>query len=911
MAFPTGPRALANIVDLTDPLQRLQLPQEPQEELAQAADINWEAKAREIASSDANIFIDAESIGYIQRLLKLWSDYQLFADPLSPQKRELKRSYNDLETEFLSLCDRRFAPLRKQGEDFVVCLTIKEHAQAHADQIKFIQEKETVAQCRNEFNVPSMSASEVKRAYQACSQELLKVKKLGRKLSELVEKVKLPEPLQSLFRFDIRHGGTERMPCRITTTYLPMAYSIYELLHSLDIERGDFNAEQAFYISSRDLEKVIDHIEQIKLWCDDFSFILGDLLTSNPDDVASYYSLAKKPMQEVIRSPLRMTERVLARLPEFRESYILLFNQIGLDLTRHPERDLYKRLFENYYRLENMIGSNGLEKKFMEADPYVSILNVPQIKQICPHLNKQLVMQRLALDFTSARTWSEASATLRAFGIPSDLDLFKQNKVGYIQEMCFALVNPSVKPHLKKKSAELSRETLLIRQEIEKYHSDIQQIAQVLDGAASIPDLEQKSVQLCQRLLTQRTGLCLKASEPAFIASEAQMTALYRGEMVSFYNGGMRLKNIRNLLRSFREHPLVQEQFRQNAQFSHSLDFLEEDILRRLNVYYQMEDAGFYGRQVLNTAIEYLEQYVSSIVYAEESNVTADQLHQSLIVLVARCDAELRNCNEGFAGRIQDILLGLTTYGSNDSISSAIRQRLSALVKETFDRIALRSAQSSHIVGDKVDALKFIGEDHPRRLKAYAELGPNAKTMVDQALLAIDPFTVYGIAYDWVTDQFWHLNQDVEDEQIYQLLESLGFGSDREALDVRFRVNKDPVNRWQYAFFQQALPSYLINYLVRAEFLFIKESATDELYFQSQGTRPMRLTPDPRAGQLLAQAPQARVVQEAVVVRPQPQQQVQVAPPAAPAAPAAARRDDRAIGQVTQSALPSVRFSSS
>jgi hypothetical protein len=588
-----------------------------------------------------------------------------------------------------------------------------------------------------------------------------------------------------------------------------------------------------------------------------------------------------------------MTERVRARLPEFRESYILLFNQIGLDLTRHPERDLYKSLFENYYRLENMKGSNGLDKKFMEADPYASILNVAQIKQICPHLNKQLVMQRLALDFTSVRTFSEASTTLRGFGIPSDLDLFKQNKVGYIQEMCFALTNPSLKPHIKKKGAELSREDLLTGREIEKYHHDVLHISQVLDATVSIPDLEQKSVQLCQSLLTQCTGICLKAADPAFRASKAQIASLYRGLELCQYNGGMRLKNIRNLLRTFREHPLVQEQFRQNPQFCQSLDFLEEDIIRRLNSYYQMPDQGFYGKQMLNTALEYLEQYVSSVVYSHESNVTAHQLNQSLIVLVARCDAELRNCNEGFAGRIQDILLGLTTYGSNDSIASVIRERLSTSVKETFDRIALREAQSSHIVGDKVDALKFIGEDHPRPIKAYDELGPNAKTMIDQALSTTDPFTVYGLAYDWVTDQFWHLNQDAEDEKIYQLLESLGFGRDHAVLDAQFRVNKDATNRWQYAFFQQALPLYLINYLIRSELLFIKESATDDIYFQRQGAHPLRLTPAP----LAPMAP--------VEVRPQPQQQVQ------PAAPAVARRDDRAIGQVTQSNLPNVRFTSS
>lgn len=91
------------------------------------------------------------------------------------------------------------------------------------------------------------------------------------------------------------------------------------------------------------------------------------------------------------------------------------------------------------------------------------------------------------------------------------------------------------------------------------------------------------------------------------------------------------------------------------------------------------------------------------------------------------------------------------------------------------------------------------------------------------------PVSLYRHVYQFVSDEFWRLNHEKNDDEIYQLLHLLGFAASqtttadntdyRHTLDQRYRVRGNALNRWQYAFFQQDLPKHLVGYLLRENYI--------------------------------------------------------------------------------------------
>lgn len=783
-----------------------------------------------------------------------------------------RRSYQAAKDHVLQFCQKQGIALPTQNDEPVIITRLEFFAREQAARTLLEKQKELILNARPIELVQATPTQEISPLYQKCAKELKEIRTFEHQLTELLEKAKIPEDIQRDFAFEVLHSKNERAPLRIRVTTIPMGFSIFELLLSLDIVQGDYQAEEEFLISQEALTKLSDHIEQILLWYEDFGMVFGELLTQDSSAAHQFYHIAYKPMREVIANPLHMSARAKSLLRSFESSCIILFNQIGINLTTHPQRDFFKRLIQDFYAVENMIGANGKPKEFMHQAPYLSILNTRQVQQICPHLNKQLAMQRLAFDFFGVSSWDAVLPLLKDFGLSSELEIFKQNKSGLLQLICSHLVPIGLKQH----------------------RSTAQQMEEILTSVyscSSVLAIETISKRLCTKMLNERTGVTLKSQKPSLQISQEQKLALYRGGAPLIQlDPGVPVKNVVILFSVLDQSPLMQTCLASTPDFRDSIVFLKEEFTRRFHTYPTLQEEGFYGKKVFREAVDYFEDFVARIAYAHELGLTQKNIEEALHALVGICNADLRNCSEGFAGRIQSLLIALNTLDGNESLENAISSGFCTKAQEIFYQLA--GAQSSHDVKHLRMALKFLGDKIDLPCIPYDHLSPFAKQIVGRVLSELSPMIVYETAYTWIINRFWELNRECEHEKIYQLLADLGFGEDRELLDKLFRVYQSADNNWQYAFFQQALPEKLARYLVAHKYLFIKENPCSDLMFQHDDQ------------------PAQRVVLPALL--PQPAAPAPFYRPPAPAAAAARPQVDasRNVGFNPQSGLPKAEYRS-
>lgn len=680
------------------------------------------------------------------------------------------------------------------------------------------KKREKILEAREQTVVERTNPAEIDHLYQQCLKELKAITRFKSKFEEILGNAKLSQEDRALLTYRVTHSKNSETPLLIECDRIVMGYSVYDLLRSIQtveiIQKDtrtsnpqDYNGELRFLLTIEQTQKVSEHLDQLGLWFDDFGSIVGELLTNKPEEASRYYGTAVKPLSEVKKSPLSMTQRAIQILELEPRGCIVLMNQMTIDLNDHPEKDHVKAMFEGFYRAEGMKSANGLDKTFMIESPYQSNLSVAQVKKICPHLNKQLVLQRQAFNFFGVGSWQAVQDAIPIYEMGVN-DLFNQYKAGLSSQL---LVHLKVSP------------------------VDIGALNNQILVATDVLQAEALSKRICQEEILKRTGIILRARGVLFEPNQAQMQALYQGVSLTIrVNGGYQLKNIPQLFKALRGSPVVQKLVRENRDYEAILTVLQREFDRRFSTYHTLVEEGFYGKKPTRESLEIFERIVAKVVYLDQFQLHESNVQNGLNAIIGICDHELQNCAVGFCGRMQSVLCALDSGSTGATLEDAIVKLYTDAGAESLQKVIGHNSQSSHFGADQEQAYVFLGKRSSSPPQNFTSLNQYAQQAIKDALTKVSSFTVYETAYRWFSDKFWELNKEAKYDEIYALLRELGFEGSQEDIDSKYRVFEDVNRHFQYAFFQQELPEKLTSFLIKKGYLFIKERAGMEPYFRKE-----------------------------------------------------------------------------
>jgi hypothetical protein len=749
----------------------------------------------------------------VLQILEASAENKSIVDFRNPRKAQLNLILQTRKQEFLAYCERKQLVLKKdEGNEPLVFQSIHETAMKLAGEQRQQQMTQLIRLCRGPRVLTTTRPEAIPELYQVCVQENNLITSIRSKLDYLRQRSGLHPEILERYALIVDHTGWEERPLRIRIAdnqNLLMGYSIFDLLYSIKIRGDQYYGEMEFTLTDSETVQLNTYLSSLVTWIDDFTNILADLLGPN-ENPHQYIELAQRTLREILNHPIRMSPGVTKALARSDLPTCLIMGHLSLNLARHPHRDFLKAKFQELYDSEHVLDSAGEPKHFHLDEPYRSNMGLIQLRTICPGLNKLIKLQQLTTNFTGADNLEDALNTLKDWNIPNELHLIIQYKIQNLNDTYrMALGNQT--PH---------NTAFLLDQAL----ADLQELVQV----------EAKSLELCKTLLMQHTALYFRTADGDFNPTPEQMVALYDGERNIRYRGDQRHRNIAKLFTKLRNTPSIIHLLEANEGFSNALTELKSVLIARLNEYHTLEHNGVFGQAMVDETIQYFEQYVARIVYANESRVTAASIDRSLEILSGIIGSDLQHgCNQGLAGRMKDVLIALTK-NTGDDLRDHIRQFQRECLEVVFQQnYSSENSMLARYKGQIADylGLSLIGGVH------YNDLTSPAKNLLCQYLTHCTPWTVYKKAYQFLSDLFWQLNSENNDEGIYHLLDTLQFEGTHEELDKRYRVNGDPTKRWQYAFFQQDLPRQLIGFLTHHQYLVVKPVGNDNRYLQRDNER--------------------------------------------------------------------------
>ncbi len=695
-----------------------------------------------------------------------------------------------------------------------------------------IKQKEFIFNCRKGKKLPPVNTDAFEELHRACVKEATTIDRINTQLQTFLKFSKLKSPYKEMYQITVSHSGNQDRPLNIKVTHPLLGYSMDELLSSIElIKKEDYNGEVINWnLALEDANRLNEHLSNVMRWQDDFNTIVGEML-GNEDESQNYITLGRKPLSEIIKNPLRLTPDFVERLKNIKDVQLpcLLFKQVSINLNEYPaidafdpilgeesinkkrlaERQYIKNLFESFYTLEGMIGADKKPKKFIIDDPWCSVLNITQLEEICPHLNKQLKFKQIVTEFTGRKFFCEAVEVMKCeMEMPNELLTFRAYKAEILRD-AFQKI-PEAKFGLES------------------------HISHLLDYFKSIPtvnSLEEVCMGFYDNLLTKFSGPYFKQQEKFYSPTESEMNALYpKGRDRNERGVFMSKKNIDQLFDCLKKQPAFSAKEAQE-----SLDKFRESWLLRLTggkkngfelvPYHSLTKGSFYyGPEHLDAALIAFEAYVSKIVYKSKTKITDESIAESIIQIEGTGDDVLFGCSNGFCGRIENIGSALI-YGNQSPFQNHMNKIINDCVNEAFEAYALTDEHSSHQGHEKKKVLEYLMNYKDEPAFSYANFSPVAKKILYHFSLLYTPKKVYYEAYKFFTNSFWDLSQKRDDEKIYSLLDTLAFEGEREDLDRRYRAFGSEVNRWQYTYFQQDIPKYLIKFLIKGEHLFSKEES--------------------------------------------------------------------------------------
>ena len=678
--------------------------------------------------------------------------------------------------------------------------------------------RQLIQNCRPGINLANNTVEEIDRIYAKCTEEMTILARVKGKIARVIDFAQLPEEIKDTYTVEsLKHTSNRARPFQISVAgdNLLMGYSMYDLLFSAEvISRGDlYKGEQTFNINRESLNKLDNYLTELLKWKEDFTQIVGDLLVS--DEPENYITTGQKRTAEILLNPINMDVNVVARLRALpADGICLLLNQVSLNLVNHPKKNFIKEKIEGFYALENMTSANGLPKRFLVMEPFRTNINAAQLKKICPRLNRLLKFQQLVRDFTGAPSLEDGIAILKseAFGYENELEVMKNYKAQILLATYRAVLGN--------------------RTDQNQLQMIVGNLGSVISSAPeSIDLLEEKSKELCEDLLRDHTGVFFKRVEDAFIPSAQQINDLYGGERMENQWGNNR--NLGRLFATLKNCPEVRTILGAHPEYVPNLDQLQSILTRR--------------NGSADLAIEHFEHYVANIVYRSQSHVSVESIEASMIQMFSNDWQQVAGaCNTGLDGRILNLLTTLATSVGADLQSNLVQFQRECL-DLAFNRVAAGNpGENSMYAQGRGEASGFLGltpTAHRRDYGGFQACG--TQQIVDNFFNAqYTPVAVYHKARSFFSDRFWQLNQentDENNESIYELFTSLGFPGTREELDRKYRVNGDPEKGWQYAYFQQDLPQYLVAFLIRERILITKGQDQTGVIFQKEGQQAVRV----------------------------------------------------------------------
>ncbi|USE35369.1 hypothetical protein [Endozoicomonas sp. SCSIO W0465] len=743
----------------------------------------------------------------------------------------------------------------EHGGDFnTVETAIANHVAQQAEKVANIEKRNLISHWLgwDHNEVDQLAGITLTDTYRACKSDKHLADSVRAKLSHLIELAEIPPEFRERYTVEIDYQQapyeTEgRFLIRVPDGNCALGYGLFDLLFSQNLLHdgdADYDGKTGFALNKNQMIKLSEHLEELNKWYDDFLCIVGDLLgvedDISGDSADQFVSIGKKSMAEMLRNPLRMTamcQHLISSLPP--EQPVVLFNTLSINLNRHVDRDYLKEKFESTYRELAMYGSNGEPKQFLRGT-YSTNLNVEQLRLICPHLNKLLKLQQLLTEFTNTRSLRSAVDLLKEWGM-SELDSLKSYKTALIYE---------------------------IYQQIKGTNNqqELDSIRNAMANIQHISGIESTSLERCHAILRDHSVCYFRNPTNQPVIDEERFYDIYGdNERDVMYAGRQRHRNIRALCQTLRGCHAYQQYQASNPGIDGALAALERNFIDRLNRYSGMRELGSSGRRMVDESVEYFETFVSQLYYAVLYRLTDHSINNALDNLAAIVGNDLEGCNQGFSGRIQSLLLPLVS-GSNNQIKDCIQQFLQDSVTASLARAIGDSSESSMAARCQEEVNRFVGLSivsgrAQTATVAYANLSHESKQTIDHLVHSYyTPVLLYQHAYRFVSDEFWRLNHERSDDDIYQLMHLLGFGTDqslgadnetyREAIDRQYRVRGNALNRWQYALFQQDLPKHLVAYLVKEQFIEAKRAnENDGLYIHretSQGSDSELIAPPRR-----------------------------------------------------------------
>lgn len=718
-----------------------------------------------------------------------------------------------LETNLLSQNKRRLAQQKRQlqeayrehhhlaeGAEPEFFGQINEKAQ-EAVQIRQNQKKqELIAAHRSGLDPVSLSQEALEALYLKCYEEDQLLKNISSQFQALIDFSKT-EHVVSLSR-------VSNCEFKISTENCLLGYSIFDLLNISRIRvSASYDGSQEFVLSLEELKRLYQWFQEIHKWIKEFSEICTSLIGDG------YIELGQKSVRELVTSAsflslgLREASVIRDEFLSFGESEkVLLFNTVSLNLERHPYKEKLKTLFESTYKKENLRARNGREKKFLDQT-FRSNIGAPQLEKICPHLNKEIKIKQLVEEIFGENSY--LSGVAEEMGLNS-LETLKQFKAQGLNSLAQVSMG-------------------------DQYNGlrDFGRISARLDRARSVAEAERSSLELCHHYLENYLGICFKASEESASLSEEQKEALYRGEPECQYDGMTRHKNIRALFLSLKESAAFCEAQEKMPGVLESVNDLERQLLVKLNNYHQLpQDSQWFGRPLVDEALNYFETYVAKIVYKEALSTSQSSIENSFNKLASIIGDDLAHgCANGLAGRMNDLLLSLVSSAAND-LEEAFEAFKMQAYQESLNLLRQGHEGSMHVRTVNGELAPLLG------LPAGPQAAQVAKRNIDELSSyhtkrvmkdfseRFNPKSLYHHLRKMLGEKFWQLNSEHDDEGMYALLLELKMGESREELDSKYRVNKSSENRWQYAFFQQDLAEKLVTLLLERG-IFYQKTAVD------------------------------------------------------------------------------------
>lgn len=760
----------------------------------------------------------------LMAMLEASAENKTIVDFRNPRKGELQLILQARRQEFLSHCEfaRIILKLDQFGEPLIYS-TINDAAFKLAEEQRLQQMGQLIRVCRGAQVLANTRPESIPELYQVCVKENNLIGSIRSKLDYLMRRAGLAPEVINRYGIIVQHTGEEErfLWIRIADgNNLLMGYSIYDLLYSIRVRGDQYYGEMEFILTDAEAEQLYTYLTSLITWIDDFTNILADLLGPNQNP-EQYVQLAQRTRQEILHHPIRMSPGVISSLKKSNLPTCLIMGHLSLNLAQHPHRDFLKAKFQALYDSENVLDSAGEPKHFHIDEAHRTNLGLVQLKAICPGLNKLIKLQQLTTDYinvdnleTKVDNLEDALKKLKKWGYQNELQVIIQYKIEKLLETYRATLGEQTPPDTS--------------------HS----LDHALANLQNLAEVEAKSLELCKTLLTCHTALFFRPAEADFRLTKAQMDAMYNKKRKIRYEGNQVHRNVAVLFKKLNQKAVMKEVLDANPGFTYALTELQNVLISRLNNYHRLQPKGFYGKEMVDETVQYFEQYVSRIIYAEKSKVTKESIERSLRILSGIIGSDLeRGCNQGLAGRMKEVLIALSRQ-TGDDLSDHLLQYQKECLEEVFQQDHRYNAggENSMLGRHKGQISEYLGLsliDNNVRVQ-FEQLSPDAKDFLARFLAFCTPWKLYTKAYQFFCDKFWQLNSENNDEGIYQIMETLQFEGTRAKFDLNYRVNGDAAKRWQYAFFQQDLPRYLMAYLMN-KYLTVKLPDDNTCYLKRDG----------------------------------------------------------------------------